>query len=87
MNFGSNGISGRVLLYFTLHTNSDLKRQILKLTFHNFNYMQQGGGGWGGGGYLLCVQLASYLDGGPLMWMKPLYLHVNQKSDYDYDKC
>ena len=20
------------------------------------------------------------------MWMLPLYLHVNQKSDYDYDK-
>ena len=27
------------------------------------------------------VQQASYLEGGPLMW--PLYLHVNQKSDYD----
>ena len=25
----------------------------------------------------------SYLEGGPLMWMLPLYLHVNQKSDYD----
>ena len=22
---------------------------------------------------------------GPLMWMMPLHLHVNQKSDYDYD--
>ena len=22
-------------------------------------------------------------EGGPLMWMLPLYLHVNQKSDYD----
>ena len=32
---------------------------------------------------LLCVQLASYLEGGPLMWMIPLHLHVNQKSDYD----
>ena len=32
---------------------------------------------------LLCVQLASYLEGGPLMWMMPLDLHVNQKSDYD----
>ena len=31
---------------------------------------------------LLCVQLASHLEGGPLMWMMPL--HVNkQKSDYD----
>ena len=30
---------------------------------------------------LLCVQLASYLEGGPLMWMMPL--HFNQKSDYD----
>ena len=29
------------------------------------------------------VQQASYLEGGPLMWMLPLYLHVNQKSDYD----
>ena len=28
-------------------------------------------------------QQASYLEGGPLMWMLPLYLHVNQKSDYD----
>ena len=26
---------------------------------------------------------ASQLEGGPLMWMLPLYLHVNQKSDYD----
>ena len=30
---------------------------------------------------LLCVQLASYLERGPLMWM--MHLHVNQKSDYD----
>ena len=29
------------------------------------------------------VQQASYLEGGPLMWMLPLYLHVNHKSDYD----
>ena len=37
---------------------------------------------------LPCMQQASYLEGGPLMWMLPLYLHVNQKSDYDddYDK-
>ena len=34
---------------------------------------------------LLCVQLASYLERGPLMWMMPLHMHVNQKSDYDYD--
>ena len=32
---------------------------------------------------LPCMQQASYLEGGPLMWMLPLYLHVNQKSDYD----
>ena len=32
---------------------------------------------------LPCVQQASYQGGGPLMWMLPLYLHVNQKSDYD----
>ena len=32
---------------------------------------------------LPCVQQASYLEGGPLMWMLSLYLHVNQKSDYD----
>ena len=32
---------------------------------------------------LLCVQLASYLERGPLMLMMPLHLHVNQKSDYD----
>ena len=25
---------------------------------------------------LLCMQLASYLEGGPLMWMMPLHLHV-----------
>ena len=34
-------------------------------------------------GDLPCVQQASYLEGGPLVWMLPLYLHVNQKSDYD----
>ena len=32
---------------------------------------------------LPCKQQASYLEGGPLMWMLPLYLHVNQKSDDD----
>ena len=32
---------------------------------------------------LPCMQQASYLEGGPLMWMLPLYLHVNKKSDYD----
>ena len=24
-------------------------------------------------------------EGGPLMWMMPLHLHVYQKSNYDYD--
>ena len=32
---------------------------------------------------MLFVQLASYLGGGPLMWIMPVHLHVNQKSDYD----
>ena len=34
---------------------------------------------------LPCVQQASYLEGGPLMWMLPMYLHVNQKSGDDDD--
>ena len=34
---------------------------------------------------LPCVQQASYLEGGPLMWMLHLYQHVNQKSNYDDD--
>ena len=38
---------------------------------------------WRSGVRSACVQQASYLEGGPLMWMLPLYLHVNQKSDYD----
>ena len=32
-------------------------------------------------GDLPCVQLASYLEGSPLMWMMPLHLH----ADDDYD--
>ena len=33
------------------------------------------------------MHAASQLSGrGPLMWMWPLYLHVNQKSDYDDDE-
>ena len=32
-----------------------------------------------------CMQQASYQEGGPLMWMLPLHLHVNQKSDDDDD--
>ena len=32
---------------------------------------------------LPCVQQASYLEGVSLAWMLPLYLHINQKSDYD----
>ena len=31
------------------------------------------------------MQLASYLERGPLKWMMPLHLHIDQKSDYDYD--
>ena len=31
------------------------------------------------------MQQARYLEGSPLMWMLPLYLHVNQKSDDDDD--
>ena len=31
------------------------------------------------------MQQASYLEGGPLMWMLPLYLQVDQKSDDDDD--
>ena len=38
---------------------------------------------WRSGVRLPCVQQASFLEGGQLMWMLPLYLHVNQKSDYD----
>ena len=34
---------------------------------------------------LPCVQQASYLEGGPLMWILSLYLHVNKKSDDDDD--
>ena len=30
-----------------------------------------------------CVQQASYLGEGPLMWILPLYLHINKKSDDD----
>ena len=31
------------------------------------------------------VRSASYLEGGLLFWILPLYLHVNQKSDDDDD--
>ena len=34
---------------------------------------------------LRCVQQASCLEGGPLLWIWPLYLHVNKKSDDDDD--
>ena len=34
---------------------------------------------------LYCVQQASCLEGGPLLWIWPLYLHVNKKSDDDDD--
>ena len=37
-------------------------------------------------GDLPCVQQASCLEGGPLLWIWPLYLHVNQKSDDDDDE-
>ena len=32
---------------------------------------------------LPCVQQASCLEGGPLLWIWPLYLHANKKSDDD----
>ena len=32
---------------------------------------------------LPCVQQASYLEEGPLMWMLPLHLHVNQQEGHD----
>ena len=31
------------------------------------------------------MQQASYLKGGPLLWILPLYLHINKKSDDDDD--
>ena len=34
---------------------------------------------------LPCVQQVSYLEGGPLMWMLPLYLHIDLKSNDDDD--
>ena len=37
----------------------------------------------GAPGDQLWVQLASYLEGGPLMWMMLPNLHINQKSDFD----
>ena len=33
------------------------------------------------GSHLLCVQLASYLERGPLMWKILLHLHVNQNPN------
>ena len=33
----------------------------------------------------LITEDSSYLERGPLMWMMPLHLRVNQKSDYDDD--
>ena len=35
--------------------------------------------------FAICVQQAICLEGGPLLWIWPLYLHVNQKSDDDND--
>ena len=35
--------------------------------------------------YVPYMQLASYLEGGPLKWILSLNLHVNQKSDDDDD--
>ena len=32
-----------------------------------------------------CVQQASYLEGGPLVWMLPLYLHVNPITIWWYE--
>ena len=34
---------------------------------------------------LPCMQQASHLEGGPLLWMLSLYLHINQKDDDDDD--
>ena len=34
---------------------------------------------------LACVLQASYLEGDPLLWILPLYLHINKKSDDDDD--
>ena len=31
------------------------------------------------------MQPVSYQEGGPLMWMMPLHMHVNQKSDDEDD--
>ena len=38
---------------------------------------------WRSGVRLPCMQQASCLEGGPLLWIWPLYLHVNQKSNDD----
>ena len=40
---------------------------------------------WRSGERSAMREAASYLEGGPLMWILPLYLHVNQKSDNDDD--
>ena len=31
------------------------------------------------------MQQASYLEGGPLLWILPMYLHVNKKPNDDDD--
>ena len=49
--------------------------KLLAINPHDRNMWRSGVGS--------CVQQASYLEGGPLMWILPLYLHVNQKSHYD----
>ena len=40
---------------------------------------------WRSGVRSAMVQRASCLEGGPLLWIWPLYLHVNPKSDDDED--
>ena len=38
---------------------------------------------WRSGVRLLCMQQASCLEEGPLLWIWPLYLHVNQQEGHD----
>ena len=65
------GGPGRPKMTWKQLTERDCKEwKLLAINPHDRNMWRSG-------------EQAGYLEGGPLMWMLPLYLHINQKSDYD----
>ena len=81
MDANANADAGGSTIALRERSSGELKTYVWVLVWIASTCSRPGDMVW----VLPCVQQASYLEGGQLKWMLPLYLYVNQISGDDDD--